>query len=116
MHCTYSLHSAVPSVILSMDNSHTLGKYQDSIKQRDYRSTYLTSNTVGTKLAKTKRWRYLPQQRYNIQMLDASFSIRIIFTPQSNKFIQMMGPQNGPISCQIIKVIHDHSNKQVNDL
>ena len=27
-----------------------------------------------------------------------------------------MGPENRPIPCQVVKVVHDDSNKQVDDL
>ena len=26
-----------------------------------------------------------------------------------------MGPKNGPVTCQVVKIVHDDSNKQVED-
>lgn len=45
-----------------------------------------------------------------------SLSFRIIFRPDPFKLIQVMWPQYRPITGQIVKVVHDHSNKQVDDL
>lgn len=40
----------------------------------------------------------------------------IIFPPDSDKLIQVMGTQDWGISCQVFKVIHNHSHKQVQHL
>lgn len=40
----------------------------------------------------------------------------IIFPPDSDKLIQVMGTQDWGISCQVLKVIHNHSHKQVQHL
>lgn len=40
----------------------------------------------------------------------------IIFRPLPNKLIQVMGSEYRPISCQVVEVVHDDSDKQVNNL
>lgn len=43
-------------------------------------------------------------------------SLRIIFCPDFLELIQVLGSKNWPITCQIIKVVHNYSHKQVDDL
>lgn len=40
----------------------------------------------------------------------------IIFWPQPHKLIQMVWTQNWPVSSQIVKIVHDNSHKQIDDL
>lgn len=47
---------------------------------------------------------------------EYSLGFRVIFRPDPFKLIQVMWPKNGPITGQVVKVIHDNSNKQVDDL
>jgi hypothetical protein len=49
-------------------------------------------------------------------MLDSSLGVGIIFTPESDELVKMVRPENGPISGQIVEVVHDDSNEQVDDL
>ena len=46
-------------------------------------------------------------------MFDKTFSIWVIFRPKVDKLRQMMRSQNGPITSEIVKVIHDDSHKKV---
>ena len=48
-------------------------------------------------------------------MFDKTFSIWVIFRPKVDKLGQMMRSQNGPITSEIVKVIHDDGNEQVED-
>ncbi|TNN65176.1 hypothetical protein EYF80_024583 [Liparis tanakae] len=36
--------------------------------------------------------------------------------PDPLEFVEMMRPQDGPITCQVVKVVHDDGHKQVDDL
>ena len=38
---------------------------------------------------------------------------RIILRPDPYEFIQVMCSQDGRVSCQVVKVVHDDSNEQV---
>ena len=46
-------------------------------------------------------------------MLDEALGIRIIFRPEMNKLSKMMRTQDGPITSEVVKVVHDDSNEQV---
>ena len=46
-------------------------------------------------------------------MLDEPFGIGIIFAPQMNKLGKMVWTKDGPISCEVVKVVHDDSNEEV---
>lgn len=35
----------------------------------------------------------------------------VVFSPDTDKLIQMMGPKDGGVSCQVFKVVHDYSHK-----
>lgn len=48
-------------------------------------------------------------------MLDPAFGVRIVFAPQSDELVQMMRSQYGPVSGQVIEVVHDDRNEQVDD-
>lgn len=71
---------------------------------------------MRTQFAKPKRRGDFPQQSYHVQVLDATFGVWIVLTPQADELVQMVGPQDWPISCQVVKVVHDDSNKQINNL
>lgn len=45
-----------------------------------------------------------------------SLSLGIIFRPNPLELVQVMRPQDGPITSQVVEVVHDDSYKQVNDL
>lgn len=40
----------------------------------------------------------------------------IIFRPDPLELIEVVGTQNGPVPSEIVKIVHDDSNKEVNDL
>ena len=46
-------------------------------------------------------------------MLDEPLGVGIVFAPQMNKLGKMVGTKDGPISCEVVKVVHDDSNKEV---
>ena len=46
-------------------------------------------------------------------MFDKTFSIWVIFRPKVDKLGQMMRSQNGPITSEIVKVVHDDGNEEV---
>ena len=74
---------------------------------------YLASNTVRAQFTKTKWRRYFPQESYNVHMLDETLGIWIIFRPEMDKFSQMMRAKDGPITGEVVKVVHDDGNEQV---
>ena len=37
----------------------------------------------------------------------------VVFCPYSNKLVQMVSAQNGRVTGEVIKVVHDDSNEQV---
>lgn len=41
---------------------------------------------------------------------------RVILCPDSFKLIQVVGTKDGPVPCQVVKVVHDDSYKEVDDL
>ena len=51
----------------------------------------------------------------NNRYLNSPFTIRIIFRPRGNKLVKMMSSQNGPVSGEVVKVVHDDGHEQVED-
>jgi len=45
-----------------------------------------------------------------------SRSIWVILGPYSDKLVQVVSTQYGRISCQVVKVVHDNSHKEVQHL
>ena len=70
---------------------------------------------MGAQFTKAQWRRNLPEQSYNIHVLDASLGVRVIFRPQRDEFSKMVRTKNGPITGQIVKVVHDDGNEQVED-
>lgn len=59
----------------------------------------------------------IPSNRYMHKHIHMSLlGLWIILWPDPLKFIKMMWPQNRPITGKIVKVVHDDSHKQVNNL
>ena len=52
---------------------------------------------------------------HRIYRLD-SLSLRVILCPNGFELIQVMGAQDGPVPGEVVKVVHDDSYKQVDDL
>ena len=48
-------------------------------------------------------------------MLDSAFSVWIIFRPETHKLIKMVGAEYGPVSSEVIKVVHDDGHEEVED-
>ena len=48
--------------------------------------------------------------------LEGVLGPRVIFRPDPLEFIKVMGAQDGPGSGQIIKVVQNHSHKEVYEL
>lgn len=45
-----------------------------------------------------------------------SLGFRVVLSPDPFELIQVVGPQDGPVTCEVVKVVHDDSHKEVNDL
>ena len=71
---------------------------------------------MRAELSKSQGWGYSLKQNYNIHVLDAASSLGIILGPDPHVLVQMMWAENWPITSQIVKVVHDDSDEQVNDL
>lgn len=56
-------------------------------------------------------------KRSTLDLLSVNLlSFWVIFSPDSLKLVKVMGSQNWPITRQVVKVVHDDSHKQVDDL
>lgn len=45
-----------------------------------------------------------------------SLGLGVVLSPDPFELIQVMGPEDGPVPCQVVKVVHDDSHEEVNDL
>lgn len=45
-----------------------------------------------------------------------SLSLRVVLSPDGLELIQVVRAQNGPVPCEVVKVVHDDSHKEVDDL
>ena len=48
-------------------------------------------------------------------MFDEPFGVRVVFAPEMDKLGEMVGTKDGPIPSEVVKVVHDDSNKEVED-
>lgn len=57
-------------------------------------------------------WNSLPMLRTR----QHSLGLGVVLSPDPLELVQVMGPEDGPVPCQVVKVVHDDSHKEVNDL
>ena len=70
---------------------------------------------MRTELSEAEGWRDLAEQRHDVDMLDASLGVRIVFTPEADELVKMVGAKDGPITGQVVEVVHDDGDEQVED-
>lgn len=49
-------------------------------------------------------------------MFNATLGIGIVLGPQANKLVQVVRPENRPISRQVVEVVHDNGDEEIDDL
>ena len=77
--------------------------------------SYLARHSVRTELSKSERRRDLPEQRDDIHVLDPSLGVGVVLAPQPHKLVKMVGSEDGPITGQVVEVVHDDGDEQVED-
>lgn len=45
-----------------------------------------------------------------------SLGLGVVLSPDPFELVQVMGPKDGPVTCEVVKVVHDDGHKEVNDL
>lgn len=45
-----------------------------------------------------------------------SLGFRVVLSPDPFELVQVVGAQDGPVTCEVVKVVHDDSHKEINDL
>lgn len=119
-----ALNRTVPSLFNGMFIETSLwkeGRYRWRTKGRFQRSglardTNFTCDAVRAEFTETQRRRYLSEKSDHVQMLDTTFGVGVVLGPETNKLVQMVGTQDGPISRQVIEIIHDYGDEQIDDL
>lgn len=41
---------------------------------------------------------------------------RVVLSPDADELVEVMRPENRSVTCQVLKVIHDDSDKQIQHL
>lgn len=49
-------------------------------------------------------------------MFDAAFGVRIVLAPEAHELVQMVRTQDGPVTRQVIEVVHDDGHEQIENL
>lgn len=49
-------------------------------------------------------------------MFNSPLGVGIVLGPQANKLVQVVWPENRPISRQVVEIVHDNGNEEVDDL
>lgn len=58
-----------------------------------------------------------PQEKPSMPLIPCHLlGLGVVLSPDPFELIQVMGPKNGPVTCEVVKVVHDDSHKEVNDL
>lgn len=45
-----------------------------------------------------------------------SLGLRVVLCPDGLELVQVVRAQDGPVSREVVKVVHDHSHEEVDDL
>ena len=75
----------------------------------------LAGHSVGTELPEPEWRRYLPEQCHHVNMLDPALGVWVVLGPEGHELPQVVGPEDGPVTGEIVKVVHDDGHKQVED-
>lgn len=51
-----------------------------------------------------------------LQVMKYILCLWVVLWPNSLEFIEVVWTKNGPITCQVVKVIHDDGHEQIDDL
>ena len=68
---------------------------------------------MWAELSESERWRDLPKEGDHVHVLDPALGIRVVLTPEPDKLVEMVRTENGPIPGQVVEVVHDDSDKEI---
>ena len=73
----------------------------------------LTSDAMGTQLAKTKWRRDFAQQCHHIDVFDPTLGVRIVLRPECDELPQVVGTEDGPVPREVVEVVHDDGHEEI---
>ena len=85
------------------------------VQSHVHRDKSFAGDAMGAKFAEAKRRRNLPQQGDDVHVLDLPLGVRVVLRPQHHKLSQVVRTEDGPVAGEVIKVVHDDSNKEIED-
>ena len=103
-----------PSSVIGMFiriNFCELSQLKLSVWSRLTACAYLIGQPIGTLITEAKGWVHIPEHIIHLRVVYISGCVWIIFCPNSDVLIQVMGAQNGWVAGQVIKVIHNYGNE-----
>lgn len=78
--------------------------------------TNFTGDSMRAEFTESQGRRYLPEKSDHVQVLDTTLRVGIVLGPETDKFVQVMGAEDRPISRQVIEIVHDHSDEEIDNL
>ena len=57
----------------------------------------------------------LPEEGEHVHVLDPPLAVRVVLRPGGDKLVEVVRAQDRPVARQVVKVVHDHGHKQVED-
>ena len=59
-------------------------------------------------------WRRdLPEKGHHVHVLDLPLRVRVILRPEDDKLAEMVRTEDGPVTSEVIKVVHDDGDEEV---
>ena len=55
------------------------------------------------------------EEGHHVNMLDPTLGVWVVLGPERHELPQVVGAEDGPVTGEIVKVVHDDGHKQVED-
>ena len=70
---------------------------------------------MRTELSESERRRDLPQQRYDVDVLDPALGVGVVLAPQPDELVEVVRAEDAPVPGQVVKVVQDDRDEEVED-
>ena len=76
---------------------------------------HLARDPVRTQLSEPERRRDLPEESDDVDVLDPALGVGVVLAPQPDELVEVVGAEDGPVTGQVVEVVHDDGHEEVED-
>ena len=73
----------------------------------------MSESPVGTLASKAKGRVHVLQHVVHFRVVDLASGTGVVFRPDPDELVQVVCPEDGGVSRQVVKVVHNHSHEQI---